>query len=804
MPVSPVEPEESVLTVVKRISRLFTLFVRHRLVTNVDKSELVCLIHPQRQANVPAEATSTTITTAGEKTFYASVVTNTEYHLQEQLQQQQQQQTQPQTQAQQQAHQLHQQQSQQPSVNAETCRLCFMDKMLCHLLNGESQSDTNSLSPPTTNTLHNQGKAKEASVTSKSPLSIEVKLVPAYTSLCQLLIRSSLIPKPQYFTDNLERQETADLHHAPDTGPTLLSNSGKENLLFRPSTAASDSLGTSGVSLPTWLADLLVLSCFTSPSSIEVIYCSISTYLSLLEIMKMQRADVKSYLTLSSILLKNERIQSPLLEFILSSNSTGHTSSSGSGNRNTSGIGNSSSGSSGQNARSLNNSSSASVNQRNPINTTSKGMASGSGNNEIQSTDKDTSVKGNNECIVDDTSITSSFGPLLQLHWVQFIASQSTYYSRVANLLWDFLSDDYSELHHETACLIQRTHDATEESPIVESVICSNMASPNKCVSYEARKRFSTLYNITRDYHRNHHRHYLQQANSSVVTSSTSATSATSGSGGSSSSFSTSFSSTVLPFHHREFDRPLFFMLDSLSEKLDTHNAQAINWLNQCLRSGDVARILEPLLVILLHPDTCRVSVQHVNVQPIDTVSVSHQSTVSTLLDEIVDAVSEKSVAVEDEDDEKSTFSCASSVHSGSSSSSSSASSGRHAISKLISLNSNFISFNQPISVNQLHSHMILYTQVYDSRRALYALTTLQNIILRNPSKVLMAMSTTCISNRLGIRSNELQTLCARHRKSLIGKGFYTELDTESITAFRSSTFLEVVITTCLYYIRSY
>lgn len=93
---------------------------------------------------------------------------------------------------------------------------------------------------------------------------------------------------------------------------------------------------------------------------------------------------------------------------------------------------------------------------------------------------------------------------------------------------------------------------------------------------------------------------------------------------------------------------------------------------------------------------------------------------------------------------------------------------------------------------------------MYDSRRALYALTTLQNIILRNPSKVLMAMSTTCISNRLGIRSNELQTLCARHRKSLIGKGFYTELDTESITAFRSSTFLEVVITTCLYYIRSY
>ena len=47
-------------------------------------------------------------------------------------------------------------------------------------------------------------------------------------------------------------------------------------------------------------------------------------------------------------------------------------------------------------------------------------------------------------------------------------------------------------------------------------------------------------------------------------------------------------------------------MLDSLQS--DTHPCSALaqTWLTHSVQRGDVARILEPLLLILLHPDTAR------------------------------------------------------------------------------------------------------------------------------------------------------------------------------------------------------
>ncbi|RWS29873.1 protein dopey-1-like protein [Leptotrombidium deliense] len=520
---------------------------------------------------------------------------------------------------------------------------------------------------------------------------------------------------------------------------------------------------------------------------------------------------------------------------------------------------------------------------------------------------------------------------LMNVSDLQYIYNQTNLFVKVTQHLWNNLSDDHSCLHLETATLLQQVHNLAEDASVCESIICSSMASTDESVSYEARKRFCTLYNITRD---------LKQKFGS---------------------------NTAI----REFDRPLFFLLDSLTHKLDSHNAQAVDWLNQCLKNGDIARILEPLLFILLHPDTNRVSVQHVNIhQPealtgggtnsettkieetdnasiaaseakiyaisstggnvmyhvnpdgkkrfaspvppnkilaltsqtneinaksshkwvtskfhlpdyeapfnyesnggkylsinmffnpfgslssltsdalesLDTTPVtfapshpdfsnakrldsrrliksaddvrktptptltptpsstpipscrlskisymsneesdcnSDTKVIAGLLEDLVDAVVDKLDEVDDP------------------SSSSSGEETRQTISESMSISS----WMRPVSVNQLHSYILLYTQVYDSRRTMYALTTLWNIILSDPQKVLFSMATTSISNRLGIRSQELQQLCARHRKALFGRSFYGELDTESATAFRSSSFLEVVVTTCLYYIRSY
>lgn len=61
--------------------------------------------------------------------------------------------------------------------------------------------------------------------------------------------------------------------------------------------------------------------------------------------------------------------------------------------------------------------------------------------------------------------------------------------------------------------------------------------------------------------------------------------------------------------------RSLFIMLDSLSYWDGSASAVGRAWLNQVLQRHDIARVLEPLLLLLLHPKTHRVSIQRVQAQ---------------------------------------------------------------------------------------------------------------------------------------------------------------------------------------------
>lgn len=56
-------------------------------------------------------------------------------------------------------------------------------------------------------------------------------------------------------------------------------------------------------------------------------------------------------------------------------------------------------------------------------------------------------------------------------------------------------------------------------------------------------------------------------------------------------------------------------MLDSLSFWDGSTSAVGRAWLNQVLQRHDIARVLEPLLLLLLHPKTHRVSIQRVQAQ---------------------------------------------------------------------------------------------------------------------------------------------------------------------------------------------
>jgi len=110
---------------------------------------------------------------------------------------------------------------------------------------------------------------------------------------------------------------------------------------------------------------------------------------------------------------------------------------------------------------------------------------------------------------------------------------------------------------------------------------------------------------------------------------------------------------------------------------------------------------------------------------------------------------------------------------------------------------------NVGLGVHNLHSHMLLYCGVYDSARTLYALRTLRNGLLTNTRMFLCCAATTGVAN--ATKNTVLLNLLARHRKSVFGRNFHGDItNTEFIVAYRSSMYLEVLISVCLYFARSY
>lgn len=101
--------------------------------------------------------------------------------------------------------------------------------------------------------------------------------------------------------------------------------------------------------------------------------------------------------------------------------------------------------------------------------------------------------------------------------------------------------------------------------------------------------------------------------------------------------------------------------------------------------------------------------------------------------------------------------------------------------------------------LHPLHTHMLLYYGVYDTKQVMYAFQTLRNILICDCRTFLCLSITTSVSNSM------LKHLLIRHRKSIFGKGFAgTILNTEFSHAYRGCMYLEVLITLCLYYARTY
>lgn len=113
-----------------------------------------------------------------------------------------------------------------------------------------------------------------------------------------------------------------------------------------------------------------------------------------------------------------------------------------------------------------------------------------------------------------------------------------------------------------------------------------------------------------------------------------------------------------------------------------------------------------------------------------------------------------------------------------------------------------FEGFFQPKveKLHPFHSHLLLYISNFNTKQVLYSLESLRNLITAANSKLFI-----CLTINTSVTDTQLKHLLIRHRKSIFGKGFEGTLtNSEFNNAYRGVMYLEVLITICLYYARSY
>ncbi|XP_072471021.1 protein DOP1B isoform X2 [Notamacropus eugenii] len=151
---------------------------------------------------------------------------------------------------------------------------------------------------------------------------------------------------------------------------------------------------------------------------------------------------------------------------------------------------------------------------------------------------------------------------------LKVIAKKTDFYQRVAQVLWNQLNKDTQEHHIACVELFYKLHCLAPSANICEDIICHSLLEHDKGTRLEAIFRFSIIWHLTRE-----------------------------------------IQSNRVSSHNRSFDRSLFVVLDSLTCSDEAIGAAAQGWLVRALSLNDVSRILEPVLLFLLHPKTQRISI---------------------------------------------------------------------------------------------------------------------------------------------------------------------------------------------------
>lgn len=394
------------------------------------------------------------------------------------------------------------------------------------------------------------------------------------------------------------------------------------------------------------------------------------------------------------------------------------------------------------------------------------------------------------------------------------VIENSDLYEVIAESLWDEIHEDTTQYHERFVELFLQLHNLTPSSLLCANVIGNSLVDINKEVSLQGHWKFAVFWHVARNV-------IVQDSGRS---------------------------SRLGEF--RTLDRALFIMLDSLQNKEPEIRVITQHWLAHALQHGDLGRILDPILLLLLHPITARVSIHYLytlldskvsttpepdgkslnsaqipvlkEIGSVATVKPynkalkrkadyflinlrasgdSRRATSPTLISETEQSTDTDGAEADDENEENDPRK--ENEHNSSGTNAPQSPPPRKSL------------------VHPLDQHKLLYILHFDSQLTLYAFNTLQSILSRAPHQFVCASSATSISSSSTPHQEKIKELLIRHRRSLLGKGFYGALyervvsptgPAHSARLFggpliylkpNTSKYLEVLVSVSLYFIRS-
>lgn len=390
----------------------------------------------------------------------------------------------------------------------------------------------------------------------------------------------------------------------------------------------------------------------------------------------------------------------------------------------------------------------------------------------------------------------------------------SDLYEVIGESLWDEIQEGTTQYHERIVELFLQLHNLTPSSSLCANVIGNSLVDVNKEICLLGHWKFAVFWHVARNV-------VIQDSGRS---------------------------SRLGEF--RTLDRALFIMLDSLQSEEPEIRVITQHWLAHALQHGDLGRIIDPLLLLLLHPITARVSIHYL--YTLFNSKMSHfAGAEKKSLDDVkistlrgngsVVALKQYNNALKGKADYFS-VNARESDGSGKTTSPTRLSEAEHSTDTDGAEADDENEENDPSKggeqdslpnkaphsppslkalVHPLDQHKLLYILHYDSQLTLYAFSTLQSILSRAPHQFVCASSATSISSSNTPHQEKIKELLIRHRRSLLGKGFYGALYERPVSPTgpahsarlfggpliylkpSTSKYLEVLVSVSLYFIRS-